>query len=225
MDEWIQLTEEDVARANSLRRVLPPPAEPADQTITITMDDLPAEAGPLQVSAAIITITRDDVRPVAGPVEATPSIERLERLMFQLLNETRQSHIARLVGTAVLVWHDQLAEIARRHSTDMLKRQYVDHVTPEGLSTAQRVQKARIGYVACGENIGVVYGESAQSEQAIYDIHEAFMNQPRSMTNHRANLLNPLWTHVGVGIAHNPEGALVATQLFISAPGEKLRGR
>lgn len=221
MDDWIQLTDEDIARATSLRRVEPPPPE----KITITLEDLPDEDPPVVVSTAIITITRDDVRPVAGPIEATPSIERLEQLMLQLVNEARHSHLARLVGTADLVWHDQLAEIARRHSTDMLQRQYVDHVTPEGLSTAQRVQRGRIAYVACGENIGVVYGESAQSEQAVYDIHEAFINQPRSMTNHRANLLNPIWTHVGIGIAHNPDGALVATQLFISAPGQKLRGR
>ncbi len=242
MEEWIQLTDEDIERATRLQRPernarVTDPAEQADPagetalpalpaTLKITMDDLepeapePAEA----VTQALMTITLDDLRPVTEPVIASPSIARLEQLMFDLVNETRQNHLARLVGTASLGWHALLATIARQHSADMLRRQYVDHITPEGLTTAQRIQRKRISYVACGENIGVVYGEAAQTEQAIYDIHNAFMNQPRSLTNHRANLLNPLWTHMGVGIALNPDGALVATQLFISAPGQKLRG-
>ena len=250
MEEWIQLTEEDIERATRLQRPErnarvsdqpPPPADERDSAgqtdpiaspeaeptppaaLKITLDDLEPEA-PEAITQALMTITRDDLSPVAGPIVASPSIARLEQLMFDLVNETRQNHLARLVGTASLGWHALLATIARQHSADMLRRQYVDHITPEGLTTAQRIQRKRISYVACGENIGVVYGEAAQSEQAIYDIHDAFMNQPRSLTNHRANLLNPLWTHMGVGIALNPDGALVATQLFISAPGRKLRG-
>lgn len=242
MDEWIQLTDEDIERATRLQRpernppATPPPSSPPETaepalpshpaTLTITLDDLEPEAPetPTEITQALMTITLDDLRPVRGPVTASPSIARLEQLMFDLVNETRQNHLARLLGTASLGWHALLATIARQHSADMLRRQYVDHVTPEGLTTAQRIQRKNISYVACGENIGVVYGEAAYSEQAIYDIHNAFMNQPRSLTNHRANLLNPLWTHMGVGISLNPDGALVATQLFISAPGRKLRG-
>lgn len=244
MEEWIQLTEEDIERATRLTRPEPPAtprspltptetkptpttsrpeSEPPPPALTITLEDL-AEEEPEVVTQALMTITLDDLRPVSGPIAASPSVARLEQLMFDLVNESRQNHLARLVGTASLGWHAQLAAIARQHSADMLRRQYVDHITPEGITTAQRIQRHQISYMACGENIGVVYGESAQSEQAIYDIHDAFMNQPRSLTNHRANLLNPLWTHMGVGIALNPDGALVATQLFVSSPGRKLRG-
>jgi uncharacterized protein YkwD len=49
------------------------------------------------------------------------------------------------------------------------------------------------------------------------------MSQPRSLTNHRGNLLNPIWTHVGIGVAYNPDGALVVTENFISAPAQRLR--
>ena len=229
MEEWIQLTDDDIARATSLQRVRPPVPE----MITVTLDDIQAEnappAGAIVTSSAgdgtNLTITLEDTRPVITPIHPTADIARLEALMFQLINDTRQNHLARLTGTAWLVRHERLMYIARQHSTDMLRRQYVDHITPEGLTTAQRIQRQHISYMACGENIGVVYGETAHSEQAIYDIHEAFMNQPRSLTNHRANLLNPIWTHAGIGIAVNPDGALVATQLFISAPGRKLAGK
>jgi len=223
MDEWIQLTEEDIERARRLAREEPP--EPA--VITITPEELPDEAprAPVTLAGEPITVTTDDLRP-AGPQEtAAADIQRLERLMFRLLNGTRRHHLPGWVGTAELTWHDALAAVSRQHSADMLQRQYVAHVTPEGVTAAQRLQGRGVHYVACGENIGIVYGVTAHSEQAVHDIHNAFMNQPRSLTNHRGNLLNPIWTHVGIGIAYNPDGALVATQSFISAPGRRLRGK
>lgn len=224
MNDWLQLTEEDIARATSLRRATRP--EPAE-TITITLEDLEPEAVPPtapEVSGAVLTITVDDTRPDMRPVTPTQDVARMEQLMAHLVNDARGQHMPRLTGTAKLVWHPGLAQIARQHSADMLRRQYVDHVSPEGVTVGQRLQRQHISYLACGENIGVVYGEAAQSEQAVYEIMCAFMNQPRSLTNHRANLLNPLWTHIGIGIAINPDGALVATQVFISAPAQKLLG-
>ena len=223
MDEWIQLTEEDVERARRLARE----ASPEPDVITITPEELSEEAATDRVTQAgePITVTADDLEP-AGPQEtAGAAIQRLERLMFGLVNATRRHHLPGWVGTAELTWHDVLAAVSRQHSADMLHRQYVAHVTPEGVTAARRLQQRSVSYVACGENIGIVYGETAHTEQAVHDIHNAFMNQPRSLTNHRGNLLNPIWTHVGIGIAYNPDGALVATQSFISAPARRLRGR
>lgn len=223
MDDWIQLTEEDVERARRLAREESP--EPA--VLTITPEEI-SDAAPCSSVGVLeepITVTADDLQP-AGPQEtAAPDIQRLEQLMYHLLNATRRHHLPGWVGTAELTWHGDLAAVSRQHSADMLRRQYVAHVTPEGVTAAQRLQQRSVRYVACGENIGIVYGETAHSEQAVHDIHNAFMNQPRSLTNHRGNLLNPIWTHVGIGISYNPDGALVATQSFISAPGRRLRGR
>ena len=229
MDDWLQLTEEDIARAHRLTRASPP----MPGVLTITLDDIPAEpaatpppspaAAPL--TTGVITITRDDLRPTQPQLQATPSLADLEKLMFELVNQARFAHLPGWVGTARLQWHEGLAAVARGHSADMLRRQYVAHVTPEGITAAQRIERYGVGYVACGENIGIVYGEASHSNQAIHDIHNAFMNQPRSLTNHRGNLLNPIWTHVGIGIAFHPDGSLVATQNFISAPGARLRGK
>ncbi len=74
--------------------------------------------------------------------------------------------------------------------------------------------------MACGENIGVVYGAASHSDQGIYEIHKAFMNQPRRLTNHRGNLLNPIWSHVGIGVAYDPSGTLILTQNFIALYGK-----
>jgi uncharacterized protein YkwD len=221
MDDWLQLSEEDIERANRLARAQPP--EPA--IITISEEEV-GEPAPVTVAeGAPLVITLSDLAPAGPRPQAEPDIAEIERLMFRLLNETRRRHLPSWVGTADLRWDDRLAAASRQHSADMLRRQYVAHVTPEGVTAAQRLQRASIGYVACGENIGIVYGEAAHGSRAVVEIHNAFMNQPRSLTNHRGNLLNPIWTHVGIGVAYNPDGALVATQNFISAPGARLRSR
>lgn len=220
MDDWLQLSDEDIERATRLARAQPPEPE----VITISADEV--GAGPvLQTAGEPLVITLDDLAPAGPQPDPGRDIAAVEQLMFRLVNETRRRHVPGWVGTAELLWHDGLAAASRQHSADMLHRQYVAHVTPEGVSAAQRLQRASIGYVACGENIGIVYGEAAHGSRAVVEIHNAFMNQPRSMTNHRGNLLNPIWTHVGIGIAYNPDGALVATQNFISAPGARLRQR
>ncbi|MDX1663220.1 MAG: CAP domain-containing protein [Candidatus Promineifilaceae bacterium] len=255
MDDWIQLTEEDIERAQRVKRSesaaragsgepvesgeATNSTEPADATasadavqpdvVMITSDDLPAReeesATAEQVTGEPVVITMDDLQPAAPQPVATADVARLEEFMFRLVNEARREHLPGWVGTATLTWNARLAQIARQHSTDMLRRQYVAHVTPEGVTAAMRLRRNGIGYVACGENIGIVYGEAAHTAEAVRDIHEAFMAQPRSLTNHRGNLLNPIWTHCGIGIAYNPDGALVATQCFISAPASRLRGK
>ncbi len=222
MDDWLQLTEEDIARAERLVRQ----QSSTPEIITVTQNDISQETAVTQSSpTAVLSITYDDLTPTQPQATTTADLEALEQLMYQLVNNARQSHLPNFVGTAKLTWNSGLAAVARTHSADMMRRQYVAHVTPEGVTAARRIENYRIRYVACGENIGIVYGESAHTTQAVHDIHNAFMNQPRSITNHRGNILNPVWTHVGIGVAYNQDGSLVATQNFISAPLDRLRGR
>jgi uncharacterized protein YkwD len=219
--DWLQLTEEDIARAHQLMRA----QYATPDIITIGPDDIPAEVTPAVRGNSIIRIDSEDLAPVQAQSQVTAHVSELETIMFELVNTARKEHLPGWLGTASLKKHDRLAAIARGHSQDMLKRHYVAHVTPEGITAARRIGLYGISYVACGENIGIFYGDAAHTRSAVEDIHNAFMSQPRSLTNHRGNLLNPIWTHVGIGIAHNPDGALVATQNFISAPASRLRGR
>ena len=222
MDDWVQLTEQDIERAHRLARASPP--EP--DVITVTDEDVSvARADDAELERGVLSITAADLQPASARPQATPKMARLERRMLHLLNATRQHHLPGWLGTGQLLWHEELAAVSRQHSADMLQRQYVAHVTPEGISAARRLQEAGIKYLACGENIGIVYGRAAHGERAVHEIHNAFMSQPRSLTNHRGNLLNPIWTHVGIGIAYNPDGALVATQNFICVPGRRQAGR
>lgn len=225
MEDWLQLTEEDLERATSLVRTRPqtPGVLSIKDKLVITVDDIPSAPAPPRAPGATLTITLDDLKALEPDFRPDERVASLEQMMFALVNEARLAALPGWLGTTKLRWHEGLAAVARGHSADMLRRQYVSHITPDGLTSAQRIERQGISYVACGENIGIVYGESSHTQQGVYDIHNAFMNQPRSLTNHRGNLLNPVWTHVGIGIAYNPDGALVATQKFISAPATRLR--
>jgi len=213
MSDRLKLTEEDIERVlQEVREVPPTPA-----VIKLSVEDMPVELTPEQRrSSSVLRVTEADLSPVPPQPASEPNLMELETLMFGLVNSARQTHLPRWLGGPNLRWHDELAAVARGHSADMLKRQYVEHTSPEGVKVAQRIDRQGIRYIACGENIGVVYGAASHSDQGIYEIHGAFMNQPRRLTNHRGNLLNPIWSHVGIGAAYDESGTLVVTQNFIA---------
>ncbi|MGD2050364.1 MAG: hypothetical protein PVH03_12745, partial [Chloroflexota bacterium] len=149
--DWLQLTEEDIARAHRLAK----DQSPMPEVITITSDDIDEGRPVIARSGDIITVTMDDLLPEAPIHTTTADLQQLEQLMFELVNRSREEHLPRWLGTSRLRWHPGLAAAARGHSADMLRRQYVAHATPEGITAAQRINNQRIRYVACGENIGV----------------------------------------------------------------------
>jgi uncharacterized protein YkwD len=220
MSDWLKLTEEDVERV--LQEVQEAPPTPA--VIQISTEELPPmapeEAAPHWHTSPVLKVTESDLTPVPAQPYGEPNLTELETLMFGLVNSARQANLPRWLGSPNLRWHDGLAAVARGHSADMLKRQYVDHTSLEGVKVAQRIERQGIGYIACGENIGVVYGAASHSDQGVYEIHKAFMNQPRRLANHRGNLLNPIWSHVGIGAAYDDNGTLILTQNFIALYGK-----
>lgn len=216
MSDRLKLTEEEIDRV--LEQVQETPPTPAVLRLSLdeVADDIPS---PPPRHSSVLKVTENDLLPV-GPQSATDlNLTELETLMFGLVNSARQAYLPRWLGGPNLRWHDGLAQVARGHSMDMIKRQYVEHISPEGTKVAKRIERQGISYLACGENIGVVYGAASHSDQGIVEIHKAFMNQPRRLTNHRGNLLNPIWSHVGIGVAYDPGGYLIVTQNFIAQYG------
>jgi uncharacterized protein YkwD len=133
----------------------------------------------------------------------------MEQLMYGLVNRDRvdPANIPETHGRAFrLRWNDRLAAVARAHSLDMLNQGYFAHEDPQGRSVAARVRAAGLEWQAVGENIAI-YSNVARAEAA-------FMNEPRFDKNHRANILNPDFTDVGIGIVRGPDGRLYITQDF-----------
>lgn len=104
-----------------------------------------------------------------------------------------------------LALHAGLTSVARAHSADMLAHHFVAHTSPSTGEAQDRVVRAGLHSIVLLENIG--RGYSAE------EIHGGLMESP----GHRANILNPDVSALGIGVGAEAEGerqAFVATELF-----------
>ena len=91
-------------------------------------------------------------------------------------------------GIAPLEWHGAAAAVARNHNLDMEGRSFFEHICPSGVNFDQRLLNAGISFLIAGENIGM-------GQLTPEDVVQRWMSSP----GHRANILNPAFTHLGVG--------------------------
>lgn len=103
-----------------------------------------------------------------------------------------QSNADRLKnGLSLLEENPLLTRAAQTKADDMLARGYYAHVTPEGRTPLYFVDQVGYKYLNLGENLDLTYLSTEE------DVETAWMNSPE----HRANLLLPQFTEVGVGIS------------------------
>lgn len=128
-----------------------------------------------------------------------------ERGLVDMLNRDRESH-----GLLPLQVDRQLAEVARNHSREMKATGVVAHVSPTTGSAADRVRAAGIRSAAILENVARAYG--------VGEAHAGLMNSP----GHRANILSPIATHVGIAVVFGDEVSgqreMFVTQVFTRVP-------
>ncbi|USQ85006.1 CAP domain-containing protein [Streptomyces phaeoluteigriseus] len=96
-----------------------------------------------------------------------------------------------------------LATAARAHSADMVARSFYSHTSPEGGRPWDRAAAAGSARRTIGENI-------ACGQRSPAEVVEGWMNSP----GHRANILKPAFTHIGVGFAGGGPSGTYWTQLF-----------
>ena len=102
--------------------------------------------------------------------------------MLDLTNQARARS-----GLTPLTYDPQLGQLAEEHSEDMLARDFFSHTSPDGVTFGDRVNQAGINAIAA-ENIAA--GSATP---------EAVVEQWLGSTGHRANILNPSLTKLGVG--------------------------
>lgn len=112
--------------------------------------------------------------------------EKAEAEMFKLVNGER-----RKIGTAELIWSPEIVPIARMHAKDMWERKYFGHVSPEGKDVGNRLDEAKVSYDIAGENLALAPTVSTS--------HTGLMNSE----GHRANILDPKFKKVGIGVIDN----------------------
>jgi uncharacterized protein YkwD len=160
--------------------------------------------------ALATSLFAQEILPVAN---YRPRTDQLEVQMLDLVNRDRTdpSTVQETKGRAhPLQWDGRLAEVARLHSEEMAREGFFGHEGMDGSQPANRVTRAGIQWRSTGENIA-----------KCHDVAEAeamFMDEPKFRQNHRGNILNSDYTHIGVGIARGPDGTLYITQEFAQEP-------
>jgi uncharacterized protein YkwD/stress response protein SCP2 len=96
-----------------------------------------------------------------------------------------------------------LAAAAQAHSTDMVARAFYSHTSPDGSQPWDRAAAAGSRRRTIGENI-------ACGQRSAAEVVEGWMNSP----GHRANILKPDFTHIGIGFAGGGQSGTYWTQLF-----------
>ncbi len=150
----------------------------------------------------------------------------LEKQIHTLINRERHKH-----GLSQLEWDDALANIGRKHSKDMVLRNYFDHTSPEGRDFSYRYRRegyqcsVRVGNTSYlgAENIalnnqyasvttvnGVAFYDWNSQDTIAESTVLGWMNSP----GHRKNILMPHWKREGIGVVLGPDGKIEITQNF-----------
>jgi uncharacterized protein YkwD len=117
------------------------------------------------------------------------------------LTNAERSH----AGLAPLRENRRLTYAAQLQSEQMESASRVDHVL-QGAPyphPSDRLAAARYGWEAYAENV-------AAGQRSAADVVSAWMKS----SGHRANILNPIYTELGVGVALDEAGRLYYAQVF-----------
>lgn len=124
-----------------------------------------------------------------------------ERELFELLNQERvTNHLPELK------WDDALFKAARKHALLMLDLNIMEHQLPGEPGLEERITAAGARFTYIAENIAL--GKDAAT------MHNGWMHSP----GHRANILSPRATSVGIAVVRGTAG-LFAVQDFSQAFG------
>src|SRR5215204_2669594 len=117
------------------------------------------------------------------------NVHSLERRVFVLINQTRVEN-----GLKRLIWNEEIAAIARRHSANMATNNFFSHVGLDGKKVSDRAAEFGLTkWQMIGENIAYNFGFDDPIERAF----EGWMNS----RFHRRNLLRVTWRETGIGVA------------------------
>ncbi|MBX0359347.1 hypothetical protein K2225_16740 [Halobacillus sp. Nhm2S1] len=128
--------------------------------------------------------------------EATSEVSAFEKQVVELTNQEREKQ-----GLAPLKLDTELSAVAKDKSLDMQQNNYFSHNSPNYGSPFDMMKSYGIDYRTAGENIAM--GQTTPEE-----VVQGWMNSQ----GHRENIMNPNFTHIGVGHA---EDGNYWTQMFI----------
>lgn len=133
-------------------------------------------------------------------IYASESKQLKESFELQIRDLTNSVRMQRELN--MLKYSENATESSRKHSQDMLEKDFFDHVNKNNESPFDRMKKEGVVYKAAAENI------AAGQTSAIY-AHEAWMNSE----GHRKNILGN-YNYIGVGVKFGGYYKIYYTQNF-----------
>lgn len=149
----------------------------------------------------------------APPQSAQVQLSAEEQEFIDRINAARTER-----GLYALVADPILQDDASRHSQDMAMRGYFSHTAPNidnrtpmdrYIDALHSAGKRVPSSLLVGENI--YYCSISRGSQDVALAEQALMDSP----GHRANILDPRFSQVGIGIYRSASGAIWVTQVFL----------
>ena len=113
--------------------------------------------------------------------------------ILNLVNQDRQSH-----GLSQLSLNSTLNLAALAKADDMVARGYFAHTSPTGTQPWHWFKALGYNYAYAGENLAEGYSDAS-------DLENSWMASP----SHRANILSPFYSDVGLAIVNRDETSIV----------------
>lgn len=144
-----------------------------------------------------------------------PRLERLRQVMLELINRDRAA-----AGLAYVQTDSLAAQVGQAHAEEMAANLYMSHWNLRGLGPDLRYGMVG-GRDAVMENVYMSWRRYSNGTPVPIDDWEHVVRKVQAslMTSlgHRANVLKPEHTHVGIGIAYNRQtGDIRVTQEFVN---------
>lgn len=113
------------------------------------------------------------------------------------INQSRADY-----GFAPVRLDNAISQVATDYAWDLMRYNYFSHTGRDGSKVADRLRRAGISFGHSGENL--CYHSGIGVRATLDWCHSTFMAEPYpGYYNHIANILNPRFTRVGVGIAES----------------------
>lgn len=170
---------------------LNPVSQPVTQTTTTTQ---PADNSQTQTTGTSQTQTTTtqpaDSSQAQTATQTSSDVSNFAQQVVDLVNQQRAAN-----GLAPLTMTTDLTNVAQMKANDMLTNKYFDHTSPDLGSPFDLMKAQGVNYSYAGENIAM--GQATPQE-----VMTDWMNSP----GHRANILDPNYTQIGIGVANSYQG-------------------
>lgn len=146
--------------------------------------------------------------PRPPPAPPLPPMQEAARATMAAVNLARASPRAcgdtSYPAAPLVTLSEALINAALAHSRDMASHNYFSHQSQDGARVSQRASAVGYAWISIGENI-------AFGQRSVAEVMDSWLTSP----GHCANIMNPSFTQMGVGYAHNAAtGRPYWTQVF-----------